>query len=136
MLRVCFSPVPECVVADCWNRAFPTPPRGTRDSVVIIIVVVVLYLALKLIHWLVFIFCSWVVFLDWNPTITTQRYFSNTKKLFSNAKKFFSNTNKFFLIPISLFRIPIKIFRIPISLFTHPARIFFPKFKLAPGARI
>ena len=26
MLRVTFSPAPECVVADCWNRAFPTPP--------------------------------------------------------------------------------------------------------------
>ena len=27
MLRVSFSPVPECVEADCWNRAFSTPPR-------------------------------------------------------------------------------------------------------------
>ena len=26
MLRVCFSPVLECVVADCWNRVFQTPP--------------------------------------------------------------------------------------------------------------
>ena len=25
MLRVSFSPAPECVVADCWNRIFPTP---------------------------------------------------------------------------------------------------------------
>ena len=25
MLRVSFSPAPECVVADCWNRVFPTP---------------------------------------------------------------------------------------------------------------
>ena len=25
LLRVSFSPVPECVVADCWNRAFPNP---------------------------------------------------------------------------------------------------------------
>ena len=25
---VYFSPVPECVVADCWNRAFPTPPAA------------------------------------------------------------------------------------------------------------
>ena len=29
MLRVTFSPAPDCVVADCWNRAFPTP-RATR----------------------------------------------------------------------------------------------------------
>ena len=25
MLRVTFSPAPECVVADCWNRAFRPP---------------------------------------------------------------------------------------------------------------
>ena len=41
MLRVSFSPAPECVVADCWNRAFPTPPchQGT-----VIIIIIVLYL--------------------------------------------------------------------------------------------
>ena len=39
-----FSPVLECVVADCWNRAFPTPPcHQTPVVVVIIVVVVVLY---------------------------------------------------------------------------------------------
>ena len=26
MLRVSFSPAPECVEADCWNRGFPPPP--------------------------------------------------------------------------------------------------------------
>ena len=41
MLRVSFSPAPECVVADCWNRAFPTPP--CHQATVIIVVVVVLY---------------------------------------------------------------------------------------------
>ena len=50
------------------------PPRGTRDSVIIIIVII-LYLALKLIHWLVLILCSWAVYFIWNPTITTQRYY-------------------------------------------------------------
>ena len=30
MLRVSFSPAPECVEADCWNRAFPTPPCHQR----------------------------------------------------------------------------------------------------------
>ena len=30
MLRVSFSPAPECVVADCWNRAFPPPPCHQR----------------------------------------------------------------------------------------------------------
>ena len=34
MLRVSFSPAPECVVADCWNRVFPTP-RYTRAPFVI-----------------------------------------------------------------------------------------------------
>ena len=38
------------------------PPSGTRDSVVVIIVVV-LYLGRKLISGLVFIFSSWAVFL-------------------------------------------------------------------------
>ena len=51
---------------------FFRPPRGTRDSVV---VVVILYLAVKLIHWLVLILCSWAVFFVWNPIITTQRYY-------------------------------------------------------------
>ena len=44
MLRVSFSPVPECVEGDCWNRAF-LAPRGTRNAV-IVIVVVVLYRSL------------------------------------------------------------------------------------------
>ena len=44
LLRVSFSPAPECVVADCWNRAFPSPPcHQTTVVVVIIVVVVVLY---------------------------------------------------------------------------------------------
>ena len=51
------------------------PPRGTRNSVIVVIVVVVLYLHLKLISGLVFIFSSWAVFFTWNPIITTQRYF-------------------------------------------------------------
>ena len=37
MLRVSFSPVPECVVADCWNRAFPTPPCHQATVVMIIV---------------------------------------------------------------------------------------------------
>ena len=35
MLRVTFSPTPKCVVADCWNRAFQTPPCH-QDPVVVI----------------------------------------------------------------------------------------------------
>ena len=30
MLRVSVSPAPECVEADCWNRAFPPPPCHQR----------------------------------------------------------------------------------------------------------
>ena len=32
------SPVPECVMADCWNRAFPTPRRH-QDQVIVVIIV-------------------------------------------------------------------------------------------------
>ena len=41
MLRVSFSPAPGCVVADCWNRAFPTPPC---HQATVVVIVVVLYL--------------------------------------------------------------------------------------------
>ena len=41
MLRVSFSPAPECVEADCWNRAFPTPlPPAV---IIVVVVIVVLY---------------------------------------------------------------------------------------------
>ena len=33
MLRVSFSPVPECVVIGLLESSFSDPPRGTRDSV-------------------------------------------------------------------------------------------------------
>ena len=36
MLRVSFSPVLECVVADCWNRAFPTPPCHQTPVIIVI----------------------------------------------------------------------------------------------------
>ena len=33
MLRVSFSPTPECVDADCWNRCFRTPAApGARKT--------------------------------------------------------------------------------------------------------
>ena len=35
MLRVNVSPALECVVADCWNRAFQTP-RVTRPPLFVI----------------------------------------------------------------------------------------------------
>ena len=73
--------------SDCWNRVFPTP-RGTRDSVIVVIIVI-RYLALKLIHWLVFIFCSWAVFFVWNPIITTQRYYIQK----SNIQHWDQNSN-------------------------------------------
>ena len=37
MVRVSFSPAPECVVADCWNRAFPTPPCHQATVVVVML---------------------------------------------------------------------------------------------------
>ena len=74
MLRVFFSPVPECVVIGLLESSFPDPPAAPGTPFIIVIIIV-LYLALKLIHWLVFIFCSWAVFFVWNPIITTQRSF-------------------------------------------------------------
>ena len=61
MLRVSFSPAPECVVADCWNRAFPTPPchQGT------VIIIIVLYLNKLLGRERVF----------WKAIYTTLKYF-------------------------------------------------------------
>ena len=38
MLRVSFSPVPEHVVADCWNRGFPTPPCHQATVIVLYLV--------------------------------------------------------------------------------------------------
>ena len=40
-LRVSFSPAPECVDADCWNR-FLRPPRGTRNAVIIVLLLIIL----------------------------------------------------------------------------------------------
>ena len=40
MLRVSFSPAPECVEVDCWNQAFQTPPCH-QDGVIVVVVVVV-----------------------------------------------------------------------------------------------
>ena len=40
MLRVTFSPAPECVEVDCWNQAFQTPPCH-QDGVVVVIVIVI-----------------------------------------------------------------------------------------------
>ena len=41
MLRVSFSPAPECVEVDCWNQAFQ-PPLWHQDAVVVVIIVVVI----------------------------------------------------------------------------------------------
>ena len=41
MLRVSFSPAPECVEVDCWNQAFQTPPCH-QDAVIVIVVIVVI----------------------------------------------------------------------------------------------
>ena len=41
MLRVFFSPAPECVEVDCWNQAFQTLPCH-QDGVVVVVVVVVI----------------------------------------------------------------------------------------------
>ena len=50
MLRVSFSPVPECVVAGGGIEFF-RPPRAPRNSVIIIVVLVVmLYLAQRTSH--------------------------------------------------------------------------------------
>ena len=70
MLRVSFSPVPECVEIGLLESSFSDPPAAPGTPFV-----VMLNLALKLIHWLVFVFCSWAIFFVWNPIITTQRYF-------------------------------------------------------------
>ena len=40
MLRVFFSPAPECVEVDSWNQAFQTPPCH-QDGVIIVVVIVV-----------------------------------------------------------------------------------------------
>ena len=42
VLRVSFSPVPECVVADCWNRVFPTP-RATIPPLFVVCLFVCLF---------------------------------------------------------------------------------------------
>ena len=40
MLRVTFSPAPECVEVDCWKQAFQTPPCH-QDGVIVVVVVIV-----------------------------------------------------------------------------------------------
>ena len=45
MLRVSFSPAPECVDVDCWNQAFQTPPCH-QDGVIVVVVVVVIVVAI------------------------------------------------------------------------------------------
>ena len=68
MLRVSFSPAPECVVADCWNRAFPTPPCHQTPVVVIVIVIIRLLFYTRLNKRL----SRECVY--WKAIITTQRY--------------------------------------------------------------
>ena len=46
MLRVYFSPAPECVEVDSWNQAFQTPPCHQDGVVVIVVVVIVVVPAL------------------------------------------------------------------------------------------
>ena len=46
MLRVTFSPAPECVEVDCWNQAFQTPPCHQDGVIVIVIIVIVVVPAL------------------------------------------------------------------------------------------
>ena len=41
MLRVSFSTAPECVDADCWNRLV-RPLRGTKNTVIVVAVVICL----------------------------------------------------------------------------------------------
>ena len=69
MLRVSFSPVPEHVVADCWNRGFPTPPchQATVIIIIVVVVIVVLYVFKRI--------SSLAIF--WKSIITTQRYLVN-----------------------------------------------------------
>ena len=43
MLRVSFSPAPKCVDANFWNRFLSTPTRGTRNTVVFVVVVVAFF---------------------------------------------------------------------------------------------
>ena len=64
MLRVTFSPAPECVVADCWNRVFPTP-RATRPPLLLLLLLL-FYTRLnkRLSRECVY----------WKAIITTQRY--------------------------------------------------------------
>ncbi len=47
MLRVSFSPAPECVEVDCWNQAFQTPPCH-QDAVVVVIVIVAIVVIVAL----------------------------------------------------------------------------------------
>ena len=37
MLGVSFSPVPECVVSDCWKRPFRTPPCHQSPVIVVVL---------------------------------------------------------------------------------------------------
>ena len=64
MLRVSFSPAPECVEVDCWNQAFQTPPCH-QDGVIIVIIVVVPALTKRLHRECIF----------WEAIITTLKYF-------------------------------------------------------------
>ena len=92
MLRVSFSPVPECVVAGGGIELF-RPPRAPRDSVIVVVVIIVLYLFCckflcepqneqknppkeQKIKDLGVYFCSFLFYcFFWKPIITTQRSF-------------------------------------------------------------
>ena len=63
MLRVTFSPAPECVEVHCWNWAFPTP-RATR-ALLLLLLLCCTRLNKRLLRECIF----------WKAIITTLKYF-------------------------------------------------------------
>ena len=102
MLRVSFSPAPECVVADCWNRAYPTPPCHQATVIIIIIVVVVLYqknfARIKNPDDFLLDLGDFVLDLRFseNPIITTLKYFGPKVNLSESYWKAIYTTLKYF----------------------------------------
>ena len=102
MLRVSFSPAPECVVADCWNRVFPTPPCHQATVIIIIVVVVVLYqknfARIKNPDDFLLDLGDFVLDLRFseNPIITTLKYFGPKVNLSESYWKAIYTTLKYF----------------------------------------
>ena len=99
MLRVSFSPAPDCVDGDCWNRSFSTPTRHQEHRSCCFVVVFssfffrCLYFSTAEFlggdyHYTTFIFHTTKVNIDIGTKILKAKFAGRKRHLFDTPQKF------------------------------------------------